>query len=74
MTDTALMKQLRESPEFQAIMKELRTSRPLVPAFAPCKTMDETANLMERMKYESARQTGWDGLFQALTGLKPTEY
>lgn len=66
-----LIKQLRESHDFQVIMKDLLKHRPVVPTYKPQKTMDETANMLEQIKYSSAQQDGFDLLFSALTGNRP---
>jgi hypothetical protein len=66
-----LLTQLREQPEFRQIMDGIKEGRPIVPEYQPCKTMDETAFLVEKIKFESARRTGWDLLYQALTGQRP---
>ncbi len=65
-----LLKALRESREFKIIMEGVKENRPIVPAYKPQKTIDETQNVIERIKYESARQEGFDLLYQTLTGHK----
>lgn len=67
----SLIKALRESPEFQAIMTEIVNTRPLIPDYTPQKTRDETENLIEQIKHRSSCRQGWDILFLALTGKKP---
>lgn len=66
-----LINQLRESRDFQVIMAEMLKVRPVVPTYKPQKTLDETANIMEQIKYSSAQQDGFDLLFSALTGKRP---
>lgn len=66
-----LIKQLRESPDFQIIMRDMLKYRPVVPTYKPQKTIDETANMVEQIKYSSAQQDGFDLLFSALTGNRP---
>lgn len=66
-----LIKQLRESHDFQVIMNDMLRYRPVVPTYKPQKTMDETANMFEQIKYSSAQQDGFDLLFSALTGNRP---
>lgn len=63
-----LLKVLRESPDFQVIMKGISKGRPVIPDYKPQPTMDETANLMERIKHQSALQQGWDLLYITLVG------
>lgn len=66
-----LLKALRESQEFKIIMEGMKKERPVIPYYRPQKTMDETANSIEQIKYQSAKQEGFDLLFEKLTGLKP---
>lgn len=66
-----LLKQLRESPDFQSIMTEMLKSRPLVPSYTPQKTRDLTEHLVEQIKHQSSMQQGWDLLYQAMTGDRP---
>lgn len=66
-----LLKALRESREFSIIMDGMKKDRPVIPSYRPQKTMDETSNVIETIKYQSAKQEGFDLLFQMLTGLKP---
>ena len=66
-----LITQLRESQDFQAIMEDLMTTRPLIPGYTPQKTRDETENLIEQIKHKSSMQQGWDLLYQQLIGRKP---
>ena len=66
-----LLKQLRESQEFMAVMDEMLKNRPVVPDYSPQSTMDETANVLERVKYYSAQRAGFDILYRNLTGNLP---
>lgn len=66
-----LLKQLRESPEFMAVMEEMLKFRPVVPDYTPQATMDETDNVIERVKYHSAQRAGFDLLYRNLTGNLP---
>lgn len=66
-----LLKALRDSQEFKIIMDGVKKDRPVVPAYTPQKTMDETANMIENIKHQSGKQQGFDLLFQILTGNKP---
>jgi hypothetical protein len=66
-----LLKQLRESPEFQTIMLEVLRLRPIVSEYAPQATVDETTNLIERIKYDMARRAGYDLLYSILMGKPP---
>lgn len=59
-----LLLKLNETPEFQVIMEELIKQRPIVPKWSP----DGGELLMERIKFEMARQDGFDLLKRLLTG------
>lgn len=61
--------QLRHEPMFHAVVKEIKTFRPVVPGFAPGAS-EETYHLLERIKYESGRRAGFDLAMQYLTGEK----
>lgn len=63
-----LLKQLRASPDFQAVMKELVKHRPVIPYYTVQRTMDETNLLVEKIQAESCRQQGFDLLYQLLMG------
>ena len=60
--------ELRINPLFQGLMKEINESRPVVPAYRPCQSQEETFSLLEQIKYESGRQQGFDLIFLLLTG------
>ncbi len=68
-----LLKQLRESKEFQVVMADALKDggRQIVPEFTPGKTMDETANNFEMIKFRAAQRTGWDALYFYLMGVRP---
>lgn len=66
-----LIKQLREDVNFQAIMADMLKMRPVIPEYTPQDTMDKTANLMEEIKYKSAKRSGFDLLYRALVGRPP---
>ncbi len=70
MTDD-LLRSLRESNDFQQIMRGIAEKRPVIPDYQPQATRDETENLMERIKYYSAHRAGFDLLFRLLTGKAP---
>lgn len=54
---------------FHAVVKEIKTFRPVVPGFAPGAS-EETYHLLERIKFESGRRAGFDLAMQYLTGEK----
>jgi hypothetical protein len=54
-------------------MKELKKFRPVVPAYRPCQSTEETQALWESIKYETGRQQGFDKIYLLLTGEKPNE-
>lgn len=49
-------------------MEEIWTMRPIIPDYVPQDTRDKTENLMERIKFESAKRFGFDLLFHVLAG------
>lgn len=64
-----LIKALRESHDFQVIMEqEMWKHRPVIPEYVPQDTRDKTENLVERIKFESAKRLGFDTLYRALLG------
>lgn len=68
-----LLTELRARGEFAAVMTDLLEHRPAVPAFALAKTHEEQYMIVERIKYHTAMQQGFDLLYQHLTGRKPGE-
>lgn len=62
---------LRERPEFQMALKSVRMQRPVIPQYRPGKTPEEEQNIVNRIKFETGRQDGFDLLFTFLTGEKP---
>jgi hypothetical protein len=65
--------ELRINPLFFETMKELKKFRPVVPAYRPCQSTEETQALWESIKYETGRQQGFDKIYLLLTGEKPNE-
>lgn len=66
-----LLRALNETAEFKIIMAQILKERPIVPEYRPQDTQDETHNLVERIKYESAQRTQFDRLYRRLTGVAP---
>jgi hypothetical protein len=66
-----LLNEVRKSPEFQAVMDEALKHRPVVPAFVICDTKDAQEMVIENIKFQTARQNGFDFLYQFLVGRKP---
>lgn len=64
----ALLIKLRESQEFASIMQTMEKQRPIVPRYQPQQTKEAQEVLMEKIKFEMARQDGFDRLFSLLTG------
>lgn len=61
--------ELALDPRFKALMRELnKQHRPCVPSYRPGQSREEADSLLERIKYESGRQEGFDLLFLRLTG------
>lgn len=64
----ACLAELRANQIFHRLMKELRAlSRPVVPGYRPGST-EEIAMLVEKIKYETGRQEGFDLIYLYLTG------
>lgn len=55
---------------FKGWMEELEKQRPVVPEYRPQETRDAEHALLERIKYETARQQGFDLFRLYLTGEK----
>lgn len=66
-----LLDGLRKNKEFQAVTQDMLKHRPLIPAFAICKTKDEQEMVVENIKYHTAMRNGFDLLYQLLTGKNP---
>lgn len=66
-----LLNELRGTENFKAIMSDMLGNRPIVPEYTPQDTIDQTANLIETIKYKTAQRAGFDLLFTILTGSKP---
>ena len=62
------LKVLREYPEFQFAIDELKAKRPVIPKYSPASSFDDEQMLLNRIKYETARQDGFDLIFLCLTG------
>jgi hypothetical protein len=62
------LSELRENPLFQEAMKEVKKFRPVVPRYKPGMNTEENSSLIERIKYESAREEGFDLIYLILTG------
>lgn len=56
------------NPLFRETMKELKKLRPVVPVYKPCQTQEEMFSLLERIRFESGRQEGFDLIHLLLTG------
>lgn len=66
-----ILNEVRKSPEFRAAMEESLKHRPVIPAFVICDTKDEQEMVVEKIKFHTARQNGFDFLYQYLVGRKP---
>jgi hypothetical protein len=67
------MAELRMNPLFRETMKEVLKFRPVVPAYRPGHSSEEMQSTLERIKYESGRQEGFDKIYLILTGEKSNE-
>lgn len=63
-----LLKQLREMPGFDLVMDGLKQFRPVVPSYKPGESLEDSARIIEEIKFQSGRQDGFDLLYRALTG------
>lgn len=61
---------LRLEPLFFDVLKEIDKQRPVVPSYQPTESGEEERALLERIKYESGRQAGFDLFRLYLTGEK----
>lgn len=59
---------LRELPEFGSIIEAIKTHRPIVPRYYPAATPEQQSVAMEKIKFEMARQEGFDHLVNLLEG------
>lgn len=64
----SMLKQLQDSPEFQAVMEDILRLRPLVPKYFPDNSEVSEQVLLNRIKYQSGRLEGFDNLWTTLTG------
>ena len=62
------LSELRSNPLFRESMNEIKKFRPVVPAYKPAQSQEESVSLMERIKFESGRQDGFDLIYLLLTG------
>ena len=64
-----LAQRLKLDPFFRDWVEELKKSRPVVPSYQPG-DLQETQELLERIKFESGRREGFDLLLLYITGEK----
>lgn len=62
------LQELRVNPFFKSSMEEIKKFRPVIPSYKPGQSQEESISLMERIKYESGRQEGFDLIYLLLTG------
>ena len=62
------LQELRLNPLFKEAMKEIKKFRPVVPAYKPAQSCEEEDSLIERIKYASGEQSGFDLVYLVLTG------
>jgi hypothetical protein len=65
-----LLEAFRGNAEFVALMKSMVVHRPVIPAFSLAPTKDEQEQIIEALKFNTARRQGFDALFQRLTGIQ----
>lgn len=67
-----LLANLRQLPEFRAVMDELRVKRPIVPVYRPAESIEDEEAYIRKFKHASAKREGFDLLWNALVG-QPVE-
>jgi hypothetical protein len=60
--------EIRNDPKFKQVMKEIRQLRPPVSKYRPQISQEANSELVERIKYESGKQDGFDLVFLLFTG------
>ena len=63
-----LLKAFRKNAENMAVLAEAKRIRPVVPAFALCDTKDQQEMVVEKIKFHTAMQQGFDLCLRYLTG------
>ena len=61
---------LRMEPLFLDLLKEIDKQRPVIPKYQPAESSEEERSLLERIKFETGRQAGFDLYRLYLTGEK----
>lgn len=62
--------ELRNDPKFRQVLKEFKEHRPVIPVYEPQSTSEATQELLERIKFETGVQKGFDLIYLLLTGEK----
>lgn len=57
-------------PLFLDLLKEIDKQRPVIPKYQPAESSEEERSLLERIKFETGRQAGFDLYRLYLTGEK----
>lgn len=60
--------EIKNDPKFKQVIREFKEFRPVIPHYKPQVSLEASAQLMEQIKYESARQDGFDLIYARLTG------
>jgi len=60
--------ELRNDPKFRQVMKEMKERRPVLPRYQPQATSEANQELLEKIKFETGRQDGFDLIYLILTG------
>jgi hypothetical protein len=66
-----LLKDLRTKPEFLQVLEDSLKHRPVIPAFVLSENQEEQYMVIEKIKYHTGLQRGFDLLYQHLSGRKP---
>lgn len=67
-----LLVMLRDSEEFRQVMAEMWNLRPPIQYYEPADTADEEQQQINRIRHSSGMQKGFDHLYIALMGGKPS--
>lgn len=71
---TDYMMALKADIHFRNALEKIKEkSRPIVPAYSLCDTVEAREALLEKIKFETGRQDGFDLLFRLLTGESQTK-
>lgn len=65
---TLFLGQLRNDQKFRHVMRELKSLRPVIPAYQPQVSQEANQQLLEQIKFDSGQVKGFDSIYRFLTG------